>query len=179
MSLSQHEPAYEQPTAPDPNRPQLERRRVPYPEGAPLMSLLAAAVISFVFLSTSSWTLFPFLMEFLNEGGGLGPLSLPTLSDSVLIEALVGTAILTIVSLTILMAERHHKFPSWLPFVASFPVAWALTLPSALEHGGALPMWVAFGAMLAGTFCSALANTHLGPNHLGLTAATVPWSVLV
>ena len=83
----------------------------------------------------------------------MGPLVLPTLSDSVLLEALVGTAILTIISLTILLAERHRKFPGWLPFVASFPVAWGLTLPSALEHGGSLLVWLGFGAMVAGTFC--------------------------
>jgi hypothetical protein len=89
----------------------------------------------------------------MDDGGGMGPLVLPTLSDSVLLEALVGTAILTIISLTILLAERHRRFPGWLPFVASFPVAWGLTLPSALEHGGPLLVWLGFGAMVAGTFC--------------------------
>jgi hypothetical protein len=97
--------------------------------------------------------MFPFLTEYLDDGGGMGPLLLPTLSDSVLLEARVGTAILTIISLTILLAERHRRFPGWLPFVASLPVAWGLTLPSALEHGGSLLMWLAFGAMVAGIFC--------------------------
>lgn len=155
MSPSQHEPANDQPAATELIRlgVEPERRPVPYPEGLPLMSLFAAAMISFVFLSTASWTMFPFLTEFLNDGGGLGPLSLPTLAGSVLIEALVGTAVLTIISLTILLAERQRSFPGWLPFVASFPVAWALTLPSALEHGGSLLAWLAFGAMIAGIFC--------------------------
>jgi hypothetical protein len=155
MSLSQDDSACEQPTATEPVRLGVEpdRRRVPYPEGPPLMSLLAAALISFVFLATANWTMFPFLSEFLNAGGGMGPLSLPTLSDNVLLEALVGTAFLTIISLTILLAERHRRFPGWLPFVASFPVAWGLTLPSALEHGGSLLAWLAFGAMVAGIFC--------------------------
>lgn len=117
------------------------------------MSLLAAAVLSYVFLAMSSWTIFPYLSDFLQDGGGLGPLSLPTLSDNVLIEALIGSAVLTIISLTVLMAERQRSFPGWLPFVLSFPVAWVLILPSALEHGSSWPAWLAFGAMLAGVFC--------------------------
>jgi hypothetical protein len=155
MSPSQNNSDREQPAAPEPFGPGIEpeKRRVPYPEGLPLMSLFAAGLISFVFLATASWSMFPFLMDFVIVGGGLGPLSLPVLSDSVLLEALVGTAVLTIISLTILQAERHRRFPGWLPFIASFPVAWGLTLPSALEHGGTLLVWLAFGAMVAGIFC--------------------------
>ena len=63
------------------------------------------------------------------------------------------TAVLTIISLTIFLAERHFRFPVWLPYAASFPVAWALTLPSALELGGALSMWLVFGTVVAGVFC--------------------------
>lgn len=33
------------------------------------------------------------------------------------------------------------------------PGRWGLTLPSALEHGGSLLVWLAFGAMVAGIFC--------------------------
>jgi hypothetical protein len=155
MSLSRNDSAGEQPAATGPFRlgVEPERRRVPYPEGPPIMSLLAAAPISFVFLATANWTMFPCLADFLNVGGGMGPLSLPTLSDSVLLEALVGTAVPTIISLTIVLAERHRRFPGWLPFVASLPVAWVLTLPSALEHGGSLLVRLAFGAMVAGIFC--------------------------
>ena len=97
--------------------------------------------------------MFPFLTEYLDDEGGMGPLLLPTLSNSVLLEALVGTVILTIISLTILLAERQRRFPGRLPFVASFPAAWGPTLPSALEHGSSLLVWLAFGAMVAGNFC--------------------------
>ena len=150
MSLSQNDSACEQPAAEEPTsfglRP--ERRPVPFPEGPPLMSLFAAALISFMFLTTASWTMFPILTEFLNNGGGLGPLALPTSPDTCLGEALIGTALPTIISLTILLAERRNfRFPGWLPFVVSFPVAWCLTLPSALELGGSLLAWLAFGAM--------------------------------
>jgi hypothetical protein len=155
MSPSQTDSACEQPAATEPIRLGIEpeRRPMPYPEGLPLMSLLAAALISFAFLATASWSRFPFLMDFVIVGGGLGPLLLPVLSDSVLLEALVGTAFLTIITLTILLAERQRRFPDWLPFVASFPVAWGLTLPSALELGGTLLAWLVFGAMVAGVFC--------------------------
>jgi len=155
MRPSLNDSAGEQPAATEPIRFGLEpeRRRVPYPEGLPMMSLVASALISFVFLATAGWSMFPFLAAFLEPGGGLGPLSLPTLSGSMLLEALVGTAVLTIISLTIVLAERQRRFPGWLPFVASFPVAWGLSLPSALEHGGSLLVWLAFGAMVAGIFC--------------------------
>jgi hypothetical protein len=155
MSPSQHEPAEEQPEAPGPARILAGPTRRPplYPEGIPIPSLSAAALISFVCLATSSWTIYPAISEFLDEGGGLGPFALPTVSGSVLVEALIGTAVLTIISLTILLAQRHHRIADWIPFVASFPAAWALTLPSALEHGGSLPMWFIFGAMVAGIFC--------------------------
>ncbi len=155
MSPSQTDSACEQPAATEPIRLGIEpeRRPMPYPEGLPLMSLLAAALISFAFLATASWSRFPFLIDFVIVGGGLGPFLLPVLSDSVLLEALVGTAFLTIITLTILLAERQRRFPDWLPFVTSFPVAWGLTLPSVLELGGTLLAWLVFGAMVAGVFC--------------------------
>jgi len=155
MSLSQNASAGEQPAARESIRLGIEPEgsRVPYPRGLPIMSLVAAALFSFLFLATANWSMFPFLIAFVNVGGELGPLSLPVLSDSVLLEALVGTAVLTIISLTILLAERHRRFPGWLPFVASFPVAWGLTLPSALELGGSMMVWLVFGAMVAGVFC--------------------------
>jgi hypothetical protein len=155
MSPSQYEPPREQSPASGLIPPGAERERgpAPYPESPPLMSLGAAALLSFVFLNVAFWRMFPLLSEFLTDEGGLGPLLLPTVSDSLLVEALVGTAVLTIISLTILLVERHLKFSGWIPFVASFPVTWALTLPSALEHGGSLKLWLAFGAMIAGIFC--------------------------
>jgi hypothetical protein len=134
MSLSQNDSAGEQPAATEPFRlgVEPERRRVPYPEGPPIMSLLAAALISFVFLATANWTMFPFLADFLNVGGGMGPLSLPTLSDNVLLEAPAGTAVLTIISLTILLAERHGTFPGLQPIMPlDLPVkvrSWELTV---------------------------------------------------
>ena len=164
MSLSQNDPAGEQSAAAEPFRLGAEpgRRLVPYPEGPPIMSLLATALISFVFLATATWTMFPFLAEFL-----------------VLLEALVGTAVLTIISLTILLAERHCRFPGWLPFVASFPVAWGLTLPSALEQGGSLLVWLAFGAMVAGISCAPAApGWCLPPRRAGKicsSTATAPF----
>lgn len=155
MSLSQNDSAGEPPVVREPIRlaVERERRQVLYREALPFMSLVAAALFSFVFLATASWSMFPFLMEFVNPGGGLGPLSLPVLSNSVLLEAVVGTAVLTIISLTILLVERQRRFPEWLPFVASFPVAWGLTLPSALDLGGSMQVWLVFGAMVAGVFC--------------------------
>ena len=123
--------------------------------------------ISFFFLSTASWTMFPVLTQFLDMEDGLGPLMLPTFG-SVLVEALIGTAVLTIISLTIVLVERHRKVPGWLPFVASFPVAWGLALPSALELGGSLLAWLAFGAMVAGIFCLHWRVFTWAPDDLGI-----------
>ncbi len=128
-------------------------RPLPFPESPPHMALFAAALVSFIALSLSSGPIVAYLSDYLGDAAGLGPLALPTLSGSVLVEALIATILLTIISLTIILAERHHSFPEWLPFVASFPVAWCLTLPSALELGGSLRAWLVFGAMAAGVFC--------------------------
>ncbi len=156
MNASQDDPGCEQPSANEPKwfgvRP--ERRRVPFPEGPPLLSLFVTALVSILVLSMGTLPMFSFLADLLNVGGGLGPLALPTFFlGSALLEALFATAVLTIISLTIFLAERHFKFPVWLPYAASFPVAWALTMPSALELGGSLQMWLVFGAVVAGVFC--------------------------
>jgi hypothetical protein len=129
------------------------RRFIPAPDGIPIKSLLAAGLFSFTFLATASWTVYPVLALFLSDNGGLGPLLLPTISDSVLVEALIGAAALTIISATIALAERHRRIPEWVPYVASFPVAWGLILPSALEYGGTLPVWFIFASAAAAIFC--------------------------
>jgi hypothetical protein len=70
MTLSQHESACEQPaaTVPIPLGVEPERRPVRYAEGPSITALLAAALISFVSLATSTWTMFPFLTEYLDDG---------------------------------------------------------------------------------------------------------------
>ena len=156
MSASQDDPGCEQPAATEPKRfgVRPERRPLPFPEGPPLISLFVTALVSFVVLCLGTLPIFSFLADLLNVGGGLSPLAFPTFFlGSVLLEALFATAVLTIISLTIFLAERHFRFPVWLPYAASFPVAWALTLPSALELGGALSMWLVFGTVVAGVFC--------------------------
>ena len=117
------------------------------------MSLLAAALISFLILTFSGTSMVAYLVDLLDPGGGLGPLGLPTLSGSVVVEALIACALLTIISVTIILAERHYDFPGWLPFALAFPVAWCLTLPSALELGGSWRAWLAFGTLTACIFC--------------------------
>jgi hypothetical protein len=126
---------------------------LPYPEGLPLVSLLVAAIISFVFLALAPFLVFLLLLEFVSDGGEIGPLSLPIYTHNNFLEALVGTLILTVISLALLMIQRARSFPGWLPFALSFPFAWALILPSALELGGSWLAWLAFGAMVAGVFC--------------------------
>jgi hypothetical protein len=119
----------------------------------PTVSLVVAAVISFVFLVVAPTFFVPQLLNLLTDGDDLGPLSLPIMAHNVLLEALVGSALLTLISLVIVMAERWRPFPWWLPFALSIPVTGALILPSALEHGGPLVAWLAFCTMIAGIFC--------------------------
>ena len=172
MSPSQDEPARDQSAASELIPPGAERERgpVPYPEGPPLMSLFAAALFSFVFLNTAFWTMFPFLSEFLTDEGGLGPLLLPTISDSLMVEALVGTAVLTIISLTILLAERHLKF-SWL---ASLRRIVPRDMGSDLAVGSGA--WRFLGGVACvrshdrGDLLPALGRVLLGAIDLGLTA---------
>ena len=173
MSPSQHESAGEQPAAMQPTRPEVEpERRLPYPEGPPLMSLFAAALISFVFLATASWTMFPFLTEFLDMGGGLGPLLLPTFGqrsgrgtgrnrrpdDHQLDHPAGGTA-----SQGSWLASLRRVIPGRLGSdLAVGPGAWRLIAGVARvrshDRGDLLP---------------ALAGVHLGANDLGMIARTV------
>lgn len=124
-----------------------------YPEGPPLVSLAVAAVVSFVFLAMAPFVVAPFLFGLMAEGESSGPLLLPIFAHHPLLEAMVGTTVLTILSLVLMAVQQSRPFPRWLPFALSFPAAWALVLPSMLEHGGWWLAWLAFGAILAGAFC--------------------------
>jgi hypothetical protein len=137
------------------NRPQPPGEPPPllYPEGLPLISIFVAAAVSFVFLVSAPFLLAPVFLAFMTEGESSGPLVLPIFTHNPLLEALVGTAVLTIISLTLVSLERIKRVPNRLPFVLSFPVAWALVLPSMLEHGGWWVAWLLFSSLLAGAFC--------------------------
>jgi hypothetical protein len=114
--------------------------------------LAFAAVISFVLLYFAPLFLLPALTHLVPDGQAVGPLAMPIFVNS-LFEAAVGVAVLTVLSLILVMAERLRAYPIWLPLAASLPMAWVLTLPSALEHGGPLAAWLVFGVMVAGIFC--------------------------
>jgi hypothetical protein len=122
-------------------------------EHPPFASLLVAAVISFVLLVLLPTIFLGPLLYLLPESDSLGPMSLPIVSHNVFLEALVGSGLLTIISLIIVMAERWRRVPRWLPFALSLPVATALILPSALEHGGPFLAWLAFCVLVAAVFC--------------------------
>ena len=51
------------------------------------------------------------------------------------------------------MMERAAAVSPLASLAISFPVAWALILPSRLEFGGSWLSWLIFGAIAAGTFC--------------------------
>jgi hypothetical protein len=112
-----------------------------------------AAAVSFVFLVSAPFLLAPVFLAFMTEGESSGPLVLPIFTHNPMLEALVGTVVLTIISLTLVLLERIIRFPARLPFALSFPVAWALILPSMLEHGGWWVAWLVFASLFAGAFC--------------------------
>jgi hypothetical protein len=131
-----------------------ERARTPFPDGPPLMSLFVAAFISFIFLCLIPYFLTPLLLFFSSDEGAAGPLGLPFgFTRFFVLEALIGSIALTVISYAILMARRWRRFPRWLPFLLAFPVAWAMVLPSRLEHGGPWLGWLTLGTVLAGVFC--------------------------
>jgi len=115
--------------------------------------MTVAALVSFVFLSMGPFFVAPVLFGLMDDGESGGPLLLGIYAHNPLLEALVGTAVLTILSLVLTFVLRSRPCPHWLPFAVSFPVAWALVLPSMLELGGWWVAWLAFGALLAGAFC--------------------------
>ena len=136
-----------------PPRPPGEPPPLLLPEGLPLVSMTVAALVSFVFLAMGPFFVAPFLFALMDDGESGGPLLLPIYGHNPLVEALIGTAVLTILSLVLAFILRSRPCPRWLPFALSFPVAWALVLPSMLELGGWWVAWLVFGAILAGAFC--------------------------
>ena len=78
-------------------------------------------------------------------------LSLVSLLASAVIS-FFGSLVFTVIGAALVMLERARPFPHWLPQAISFPVAWALILPSRLEFGGSWLSWLIFGAIAAGTF---------------------------
>jgi hypothetical protein len=121
-------------------------------EGPPVLSLFFAAVVTFLLLFFAPLFFLPALMRFVPEGESLGPLALPIFTGS-WFEALVGVAVLSVLGLLLLTVERNRPYPAWLPPALSLPVAWALVLPSALEHGGPWIAWLVFGVLVAAVFC--------------------------
>jgi hypothetical protein len=122
------------------------------PDGLPLVSMLAAAVISFFFLVFAFFAVVPLFFELI-DGDAIGPLILPIYIFNHYVEALIGSMIFTVIGAALVMLERARPFPRWLPQAISFPVAWALVLPSRLEFGGSWFSWLIFGAIAAGAFC--------------------------
>ena len=88
MTRSQHESACEQPAAtePIPLGVEPQRRPAPDPEGPPDHGAARGGADQLRVPGHVHLTMFPLLTEYLDDGGGMGPLLLPTLSDSVLLE---------------------------------------------------------------------------------------------
>jgi len=90
--------------------PSADRRgsALPYPEGPPLLSLLVAGSISFLFLAMSPIYMGALVLhvQSISEEGGVGPLSLslPIFTNSVLLEALLGS--FALIEPPIALAER-------------------------------------------------------------------------
>ena len=66
------------------------------PDGLSLVSLLAAAVISFFFLVFAFFAIFPLFFELL-DGEAIGPLILPIYTFNRYVEALIGSMIFTVI----------------------------------------------------------------------------------
>ena len=97
-------------------------------EGLPLLSLLAAAVFSFVVLWKTPSLAYPILAAMAGPGSNGGPLLLPFFMGGWL-ETLLGPVVLTVASLILHVAQGHYRFPDWLPFAFSVPVAVGLLAP--------------------------------------------------
>jgi hypothetical protein len=139
-------------------RPDEPPRRAPgplpllYPERAPIISLCVAAMVSFMTLAISPSFVLSILMK-LDSGSWSGPLLLPWFGLNVVLAALLGTAILSVITLVVWMFLRGRPRRPMKPYLLAFPVAWVLVVPSSLELGGSPLAWIAFGSMLAMAFC--------------------------
>jgi hypothetical protein len=154
MSQTHPQPQFDRQVGPQSGMPGPTIEGPPFlrPDGLPLVSLLAAAVISFCFLIFAVFAVFPLFFELI-EGEAVGPLILPIYMFNRYVEALIVSMVFTVIGAALVMVQRARPFPRWLPQAISFPVAWALILPSRLEFGGSWLSWLIFGAIAAGTFC--------------------------
>lgn len=127
-----------------------------HPDGSSLVSVLVAGFITFVILAMSPFLLIPMFSQFRSDDDGeIGPLFLflPVFSVLHLLVSLIGSIVLSVISLALVITRRWRPFPDRLPYVLSLPIAWLLILPSKLEHGGAWTEWLILGAVTAGFFC--------------------------
>ena len=105
-------------------------------------------------------------------------MSLPIFTHNVLIESLVASSFLTVISLVILMAERSWSIPDWLPYWGSLPIAWGCSLPSIDRARRLLAGLADLWSDDRGGLVSPLAGLHLVADNLGLIRRSL-WSILL
>lgn len=124
------------------------------PEEAPSLACnLAAAMFSFFALAALEFFPSLYVLGFSATMESAWLLLVDLLPYGPLVNATLGTIVLTVVAVALQLFQRYWRFPSWLPLVLAWPSGLLLVGPSALEHADDWAPWLVLGAIVAFVFC--------------------------
>lgn len=124
------------------------------PDEAPSLACnTAAAISSFFVLAALEFFSSLYMLGFSTTMERAWLLWMDLLPYGPLLNATLGTIVLTVVAVGLQLFQRHRRFPDWLPLVLAWPSALALVGPSALEHADDWAPWLVLGALAAFVFC--------------------------
>lgn len=122
-------------------------------EGPPFACNLAAAVSSFFAMAAIEFFSSLYFIRFSATLENTWQLLAELMPYGPLLDAMLGSIVLTVFAIGLQLFQRHRRFPSWLPLVLAWPAAWMLFAPSALEHSDDWAPWLVLGTLAAFVFC--------------------------
>jgi hypothetical protein len=123
------------------------------PDEAPSFACnLAAAVFSYFPLAAVDFFSDRFLLVLFSAFEDASLLVLEFFPYGPIVDAAIGSIVLTVIAVALQLFQRYRRFPGWLPLVIAWPAGWMLVAPSALKDGD-WASWLVLGTLAAGIFC--------------------------
>lgn len=121
----------------------------------PIGPNLYATLASFIVLLVLPWPCLYILLavwaEVIADDPVAGFLILANPLDS-LVHAAVGAVLFLIIAAVLQTWNHHRPFPSRIPVLLAFPVAWGLIVPESLANGGSFLSGIILGSAIALAF---------------------------
>lgn len=127
---------------------------------------MLAAIFSFFVLAALEYFSSLYMLGFSATMENAWMLWMELLPQGPIVNATLGTVVLTVVAVGLQLLRQYRRFPDWLPLALAWPTALALVGPSAVEHADDWASWLVLGALAALAFCS---------HWLGLLLAEEAW----